>query len=307
MIAHTKGRPLGERDVDLLMTVVASCASSRYRDVVLQTESAQERQLFCRPAFSNGEREQDGEAARLGDELCNGLLLRAVYGGTQGDVSMLRCAARFWRARLGSADSDRWLSSLREMPSGENWRQIASRISETDCFLPEGADFHCFPGIVREIARKCGGGLDSEQVRRSIWFWSSSRTTKLLLSDPKNVSSFSAEGFADPERELGVLQTQATWNRVREEFQLVAQRLVLEIRAPRGERDSVGDAAFPGKRKADAAPPKARSPARPKKRSSPGPADSKQQTSLLNFFSYKRPTTEKVSTTNAQERSKELL
>jgi hypothetical protein len=186
MIAQSKGYAMSKRDAELVLSVVWQVAGVPRRDVVHKGDDA-------------------GPCSLSPDDhiLCNSLALRANYGGTQGDVQMIRCSADAWRERFRD---ESWVevpdAVYSDVPTLDEDVARVGYITPDDR-LPEGADFHCFPSVVWKVRKLSGATLSDLEIKRAIWYHRSAVSEKRLVVDPKNRLSLAWSGFRDEGFEEG--------------------------------------------------------------------------------------------------------
>lgn len=227
MVAHSKGRTLTFRDIDLLMNIVVDVASSKYRDAIHQVESFHLGEPLLQAGFS----------PKDDDPIVACLWIRAAWGGTGGDVEMLRRSAMAWRLRFLDSDALVWRQIVDGVSTGNPWTKIAEHATSPLVGSPKshnvlpicGADFHCFPHIATQLSKQ--HGIHPDKIRKAIWFWSSSVTDKIMISDPRNfrILSLSSGGVFDLERSRGRNATEETWSVVRDDFHLLATKCIEEL------------------------------------------------------------------------------
>lgn len=84
--------------------------------------------------------------------------IRSEFGGLRGDILFLRNLANTWLDR----DADGW-----ELE--ETWIAWKDPLpSCNDLYYYEGVDFHCYPGLLKEIGLH--GHMTNEEFRRAMWY-----------------------------------------------------------------------------------------------------------------------------------------
>ena len=111
-----------------------------------------------------------------GRDLCYSIMLRQAYGGMKGDKAMCIAAAQIWSGR--SRVNGEHLKLLKRDPIFISFPE--------DCLKPDewivaAIDFHCYPGIVLNLAEK-HDEFSQEEIKDAIWHCSSSCTNKANIS-----------------------------------------------------------------------------------------------------------------------------
>jgi hypothetical protein len=185
MAAHSKGYALDPRDRATVASCVLRAAACPVRDCVPPRDMPHGDLAFGRPDVNHA--------------LVDALLLRARYGGTRGDVSLLVRCASLWHARLAGPDGAAWRDdadalerSLVEV-GGIDPPALSGVLGEFGrAVVPlEAVDFHCFPSMPETVARRCvgdggnsGAAPSPDEVREAIWHHRSSINTKRAWTDP---------------------------------------------------------------------------------------------------------------------------
>lgn len=176
-----------------VLAVVAELARCKYRDAVPSTSAP-----LPQVRFRDLEDCSDGAARTL----IASLLVRASYGGTSGDLAMLRSMCGLWRSRLTGMDTAPQLSYPSTSPhpylagsfvadleaspwsaavlachymvgdESEGKGSVGNGVES--CLLKEGIDFHCDGNLLRHVSRHLSEHHDSEEVKEAIWLFRSS-------------------------------------------------------------------------------------------------------------------------------------
>lgn len=233
MAARSKGYVLQKSDVDLLLTVTSDIARSTRRDLAWYDESLT----------------LEGNPTAKGQDVVDALLLRAKYGGTEGDMTMLRRCAGAWKARSGRSA---WAGTLESLYSPKDVSVNVDTVGPLHAsdLLSEGVDFHCFPRFIDDVIAsvtttvtspiptdfisKNNEPLTVESVRRCLWFHRSGINRKMLLcgridEDRPDLSGHRVDVVF---REKAV-QCDPLWRAIRSVVTLTAERyLTSHIQAP---------------------------------------------------------------------------
>lgn len=216
LIACGKGWNPSEKQFGKLLTAVRDVADCPRHDVPPKRGAA--------AAGSAGAREMH---PRIADP-CRAVLIRVCYGGTGGDMGFMRSFVDLWEQRMiHPRHALDWCVALQDL-----WQRAAPPVSCADVpprlgprdEIPEAVDFHCFPGILNELARRTG--WDEKLVRETIWFWRSGAYRKTPITtyeDPLAVlPEADAGGYVPEPVQRGLDATQPYWGCIGDELDLLS-------------------------------------------------------------------------------------
>lgn len=204
MMAHSKGYALSEQDATLVLSVVRQVSDGRYRDSLFKGDRYRE---FCTVSPDD-------------NVFVSSLVIRADYGGMPGDLKMLRISAGIWKTRYEK--NDRWLTVARDVYADVPATNESIGYILPEDYLPEGADFHCFPSMVWTIRKRSAVTLSDVEIKKAVWYYRSGVNHKTLIVDPKDCLALDWSGFEDATFEMGRKTFERAWKSIREVIETVS-------------------------------------------------------------------------------------
>lgn len=104
--------------------------------------------------------------------------LRMSYGGMGGDLDMLCYYAQQYFLFFEKEENS-IKSYDNELCKDINARYVFGlKFEKIDDFIYQGVDFHCFPGIIKDIKEETGYKYSDEQIKACIWEYNSKINTR---------------------------------------------------------------------------------------------------------------------------------
>ena len=163
MAAHAKGFTLGRAHVDEVMSFARAIAATRARDDSPQDDGGGD---------GDGPRLGDDGVATGGGDMVRAMLLRAAFGGMEGDIAMLHRAAATWQRRWARAEAA-WADGLAVAFGGAAAAADGVMSGEAPLMVtdipPAAVDFHCSsvlesvleqPAVRDALLARGGGDID---------------------------------------------------------------------------------------------------------------------------------------------------
>lgn len=236
MIAHSQHVNIFSslQNVYALMKIVVDLASFKFRDPIpeinidnFKNPIIQDHLDSNKPIFESMNNQPKSHEL---NSLLVSIIIRINYGGTPGDMSMLKKFALSWDARFKN-ESDPWKNKIIPLWDQEvmNDDIINDTISKSpfieECNqLEEGIDFHCFPKLIHEC-RSLHNQLTFEEIKRAVWYHRSGLSNKNSISDPENPIAISTNGGFEIKKEVKGRETTLTnWLKIKNDWLKITKR-----------------------------------------------------------------------------------
>ena len=237
MAAHAKGFTLGRAHVDEVMSFARAIAATRARDDSPQDDGGGD---------GDGPRLGDDGLATGGGDMVRAMLLRAAFGGMEGDIAMLHRAAATWQRRWARAEAA-WADGLAVAFGGAAAAADGVMSGEAPLMVtdipPAAVDFHCSSVLesvleqpaVRDALLARGGGDIDGLAQRAMWKCSSGVSRKAPIRAGDHLGHWvvagavaEAEAAGDDDGGSGGASgsVAAAWSILREPCAAFARKLV---------------------------------------------------------------------------------
>ena len=105
--------------------------------------------------------------------------LRISYGGMRGDLDMLCYYAQQYLNYFEKKENNiKDLDSDSTKNINAKYVLLKLNFEKIDDFLYQAVDFHCFPGIIKDIKEDTGYNFSDEQIKECIWEYNSKINTR---------------------------------------------------------------------------------------------------------------------------------
>lgn len=179
MLATNMGYKLTKKDLDWLLSLVYKVASSEIQDPVPNDPNN------IRTCFDLGDIQQFAKIDEKNASAIVSIVLRARYGGTKGDMRMMKRSALIWSERLLSVDQHTWLDYLTDTNEDNLINSDNIHFEPNYHTLLEATDFHCFPWIATRLSKQFG--INVKTVKKAIWMGNSCINVKNTLNQSEKV------------------------------------------------------------------------------------------------------------------------
>jgi len=160
------------KHMDWLLSIVSHISELRWRDDY----------IYINYDFRN-DLETIENLPEPGRTILYSLCFRMSYGGMKGDMNMLVYHIRLWMRRFAAtaaiAAATAMAAATEDIPLIKMSQIKNIKITELE---PSAIDFHCWPGMLKQLAIKFPQ-FTSAEIKSAIWYYSSSINSKQPIRD----------------------------------------------------------------------------------------------------------------------------
>ena len=175
MIACSKGYILQEYHLDFIFKYIYDlCNENEYDEYEAENESILKTAVDKYIDKINMEKNISDEKR----DILYCIALRISYGGMGGDMDMLcNYAMKYFQffKKNGNDIKNIDLNSCKDINANFVFKMNFEKIED---FIYQGVDFHCFPGIIKDIKDETNYKYSDEQLKNCIWEFSSKINTR---------------------------------------------------------------------------------------------------------------------------------
>jgi len=223
-IAHSKGYKISNMQVSQLLEIVYQVSNFNYHDIII-TDPNYAKPQDC--SFDYIIDSIDDTVTKV-DQCCFSMLLRSIYGGMKNDMIFLRSSSKIWKNRMEN-NKDEWIKFISDIWTSniefnhskivDNQIIFNNKIINLEFSDADKHDFavdqHCFGDkFCEKIKFYTKTNYTIPQIKEAIWYWRSSYTNKMLMSDYNNYNSILI--CENPKRENGMLKSGKVWEEISE-------------------------------------------------------------------------------------------
>lgn len=204
-MSHSKGYKITNVQVFQMLKIVYQVSKFNYYDVIVTDPSFFKSQKCDSDSIIES---IDDKVIKI-DHCCFSLLLRSIYGGLRNDIIFLRTAVRIWKDRMKN-NKEEWCTFISNIWSTpENISDFNLNFNNCDKY-DFSVDQHCFGDkFCERIKNFTKTKASIVEIKEAIWFWRSSYTNKMLMSDCNDYNKILIG--ENPGRNNGMIKTEKTW------------------------------------------------------------------------------------------------